>query len=82
MFGEVPVPRVALLVGARILQRFELEPFRRKANPGAVGQQTLTIGRNQVRHWAAEPDVPVEPQAAFHRVDHPIAAAFELREGR
>jgi hypothetical protein len=33
-----------------------------------------------VRHGAAEPDVPMQPQSAIHRVDHPIAPRSELLE--
>ena len=51
----------------------------------AVAQQALTVGRHEVRHRPPLPDVAVQPEAAVHRVDHPLAARAKLsirRTGR
>ncbi len=41
---EIPVPRIGSLAGARILQRFELEPVGGEPDGAAVVQQALSIG--------------------------------------
>ena len=75
---EVPVPSVASLTRARIAQRFELQATRRNAQGHAVRQQPLAIGTHQMHHGSAEPDVPMQPDTAVHRVDHAVAALDEL----
>jgi hypothetical protein len=44
----------------------------------SVLHQSVTIGRHEMRHRAALPNVPVQPQSAVHREDHPIPARDEL----
>jgi hypothetical protein len=68
------VPRVATYARSRILQRLELETGRPEPDRRAESEQSLTIGRHEVRHLAPFPDVAMQPQTAIHRVNHPGAA--------
>lgn len=68
------MPRIATYARSRILQRLELETGLPEADPRAESEQSLTIGRHEVRHLAPFPDVAVQPQTAIHRVNHPRAA--------
>src|SRR6185437_4181820 len=76
--NEVPVPGVAPHTGARVLERFVLEVFRRESCPTTVGQEFLAIGGHQVGHAAPLPDMAVQPEAAVHRVQHSVAPLLEL----
>lgn len=75
---EIPMPRVPAQTAARILERLELEASEGETNGAAVVHQALSIGGDQVRHGATLPYVSVQPQAAFHRVDHPFPPQCEL----
>src|SRR5687767_14746368 len=75
---EVPVPRLAPLTGARILQGLPLQTLVRQAHAAAIGEQQVPVGGHEMSHALAKPHVAVQPEAAFHRVDHSIAAACEL----
>jgi hypothetical protein len=68
------VPRITADAGAGILQWFELQTGRSEPDRRAEAEQSLTVGRDEVRHLAPFPDVAMQPQAAIHRVNHPGAA--------
>jgi len=71
---EIPVPRIAANACPRIFQWLELEAGLPEPDCRAKSEQSLTIGRHEVRHLAPFPDVAVQPQTAIHRVNHPSAA--------
>jgi hypothetical protein len=73
------VPRIAANASAGILQRFELETGFTEPDHRAESKQSLTIGRDEVRHLAPLPDVAVQPETAVHRVYHPVAAGPKLQ---
>jgi CTP:molybdopterin cytidylyltransferase MocA len=75
------MPSILPLARARISQRLELQPRLRQPNGSSVGDQSLAIDRNQVRHRAAVPHVTVQPESAVHRVGHSIPAKHELFPG-
>ena len=79
--AQVPVPRIASLPGAWIAQWLELQARRRQSRFGPVGQQSRAVGGHEVRHGAPLPHVPVQPEPAIHRVNHPFAARCELAIG-
>lgn len=68
------MPGIPSFAGAWILERLELQPLWRKTGVAAVSEQSLSIGRDEVRHWAALPGVSVQPEPAAHGVDHSFAA--------
>jgi hypothetical protein len=68
------VPRIPTYARSRILQRLELETGLPEPDRRAESEQSLTIGRHEVRHLAPFPDMAVQPQPAIHRVNHPSAA--------
>jgi hypothetical protein len=76
------VPRIAAHARAGIFQRFELQAGLTEPDRHAESEQSLTIGRDEVRHLAPFPDVAVQPQTAIHRVNHPVAAGakFSIRQ--
>jgi hypothetical protein len=75
---EIPVPRIAANACPRIFQWLELEAGLPEPDCRAKSEQSLTIGRHEVRHLAPFPDVAVQPQAAIHCVNHPGAAGPKL----
>jgi hypothetical protein len=79
--NEIPVPRFATLARAWILERFVLQASKGKTHRASIFDQALAIGGDQVRHGATLPDMAMEPQAAIHRVDHPLSATRELAVG-
>jgi hypothetical protein len=72
------MPRVASDARARILQRLELKPTRRETDARSIGEQALSVRRHEVSHRTPFPDVTVEPEAAVHGMDHPLATQREL----
>jgi hypothetical protein len=72
------VPRIAAGARPRILQWLELEAGLPEPDCRAKSEQSLTIGRHEVRHLAPFPDVAVQPQAAIHRVNHPGTAGAKF----
>src|SRR5690242_6424824 len=56
---EIPVPRIASDARPRILQWLELEAGLPEPDGRAKSEQSLTIGRHEVRHLAPFPDVAV-----------------------
>lgn len=75
---EIPMPRVPSITGARILQWLVLKSGGGKPHAATVLEQQLAVGRHQVRHEAASPDVPVHPEPAVHGEDHSLSAKHEL----
>lgn len=67
---EIPVPGISANTGARILERLVLETLRREANLSAIGKQTQSIDRDQMRHWLPPVYMPVQPKAAVHGERH------------
>ena len=76
------MPRVATLPGARILERLELQASGGQSRFRPVGEQERTVGGYQVRHRPPFPEMPVQPEAAVHGVDHPLASRRELAVNR
>jgi hypothetical protein len=76
--NEIPMPRVPAYAGAGILEGLELKASEGETNGATVMHQAPSIGGDQVRHGATLPYVSVQPQAAFHRVDHPFPPQCEL----
>jgi len=72
------MPRIAPNARAGIFQRFELETGFPESDRRAESKQSLTIGRDEVRHLAPFPDVAAQPQTAIHRVNHPGSAGPKL----
>jgi hypothetical protein len=72
------VPGIATDARARILERFELQSVGRDSNSTAVGEETLSIGRDEMREGAPVPDVTVKPKTAIHCVDHAFSTRSEL----
>jgi hypothetical protein len=50
-----------------------LQAVGREADSDAVREEQIAIGADQMRHRRLEPDVTVQPEAAVHRVTHPLA---------
>src|SRR6185437_11758122 len=75
---QVPVPRIALHAGARVLEWFVLEVFRLKPGSAPIGQELLAIGGDQVRHRAPLPDMAVQPESTVHRVQHAVQLFLEF----
>jgi hypothetical protein len=76
--NEIPMPRITSSSSARVLERLVLEAGDWKTHRAAIFDETLAVGRNEVGHCTASPDVAMEPQTATHRVDHPLAPEREL----
>jgi hypothetical protein len=55
------MPRIAADPRAGILQRLELETALPEPDRLAESEQSLSIGRDEVRHLAPFPDVAVQP---------------------
>lgn len=72
------MPGVAPNTGAGVLQWLVLQPFRWNANGLPILEQAPPVRRDEMCHGPPEPDMAMEPQAALHGVDHPIASAREL----
>src|SRR5688572_25365819 len=72
------MPGLDAHAGARVLQRFVLQPRSRKADPRAICEQLLLVRRYEVCHWTPAPNMPMHPEAAIHRVDHPFTTRGEL----
>lgn len=72
------MPGLAAFAGAWILERLFLESLVRQPGPAPPREQAFAVRGDKVRHASAEPDVAVEPEAAVHRVDHPVATSREF----
>lgn len=72
------MPGFAPLRRARILEGMMLQASRGNADTLPPNEQSLAVRRHKVRHRPSEPHVPMQPQAAVHRMHHAVAAAREL----
>jgi len=72
------MPGIATHPGTRILERLELKSFGRNSDAASVGEEALSVSRNEMRERPTLPHVPMEPEAAIHGVDHSVAARAEL----
>lgn len=72
------MPGVATDAGTRVLERLELESFGGNADSASVGEEALSVGRDEVRQEPSLPHVAMEPEAAIHGVDHSVATGVEL----
>ena len=72
------MPRITTHTVARILEWVMLQAFIPHADPTTPGEQEVSIGRNEVREMAPEPEVAMEPETTTHGVDHPRPAIGEL----
>lgn len=72
------MPRIPSDRVARILEGMELQAILRKTNASAPLEQTVAIGGDEMGEASAEPEVAVQPEAAAHRVDHPLTSVVEL----
>jgi len=72
------MPRVPSHLIAWIAKRLELEALRIEADGAPVGDEQVAIIRDEMRHRPSHPDVAVQPEAAGHRVHHPVTAVLEL----
>ncbi len=81
MTAEIPVPSLASGSRARILERFVLKPFGRKSGDSTIREQQIAVGGDEVRHLAPLPDMPMEPEATIHGVDHSLASRSEFAKG-
>jgi hypothetical protein len=70
--GRTAFPR------SRVTQRFPLQSLVRQAGTPTVGEEVFAVRGYEMGHGPPEPDVPVQPQPAVHRVDHAVAAAGEF----
>ena len=72
------MPRRASRARAGILEWLVLKPFRCEADLSSVGEKKSAIGGDEVRQRPAFPGVTMEPEAAIHGVDHPVAPRSKL----
>lgn len=72
------MPCIAPYARARVLQRLELQPIGGNANSSAIREETLAIGRYQMRHGAPLPHMSMEPEAAIHGVNHSLSPRPKL----
>jgi hypothetical protein len=75
------MPRVTSHAGTWILEWFVLEAGHWKSHGASIFDQTLSIGGDEVCHWATPPEMAMEPQAATHRVNHPLTSQRKLTIG-
>lgn len=74
------MPRIAALAGAWVLQRLVLESIARQAELASDCDERLTVGGDEMRHRMPAIAVPVQPESAIHRVDHPVTTPREFAE--
>ena len=78
---EIPMPGIASNTRAWILESLVLKPCARETHSAAIFDQERAIRGNEVGHRPSLPNVSMEPQAAFHRMDHPFTSKCELTIG-
>lgn len=80
------MPGIAAHAIARIPERVVLQPLLGEPDARAPGEEPRPVRRDEMREPATEPEMPVQPESAAHRVDHAIATTRELapfeEEGR
>jgi len=72
------MPRGHASPGARILERFVLQPRRMEPKGAAQLEQAFLVGTHQVRHRLFADFMVMKPHAAVEGEAHPLAAACEL----
>jgi hypothetical protein len=72
------MPGFAALTSAWIPERLSLQTLVRQPDAAPIRKQSSAIGGHQVSHRPAKPDVTMEPQTAFHRVNHAVATPGEF----
>jgi hypothetical protein len=72
------MPGVPTDPGTRILERLELKSLGRNSDAASVGEESLSISRDKVRETSSLPDMPMEPEATIHGVDHSVATRAEF----
>ena len=72
------MPGITTDAGARILEGLELKSLGRYSGAASVGEESLPVRGNQVRQRPSLPHMPMEPEAAIHGKDHPIAPRPEF----
>jgi len=75
------MPCITSNAGARILEWFVLQSSERQTYSTTVVDQALATAGDEVRHGTSFPNMPVKPQPAVHRVDHPLASKCEFAIG-
>ena len=73
------MPGIATEARSWILEGLELEAVFRESQQFPEFQQARTIRRHDMRHSASVPYVPVQPDSAVERVDHPVATTGKLQ---
>ena len=76
------MPRRRAHAGARILERFVLQPCRMQPKGAAYLEEALPVGAHQMGHRLVADLVVMKPHAAVEGEAHPLAAACELLIGR
>lgn len=72
------MPRVAAHAGPGVLEGLELESRQRETGASPILEQQPSVRRDEMGHWSSLPDVPMEPEASIHRMNHPLAPRCEL----
>ena len=72
------MPCLAVRAGSGILERLVLQASFGQADAASVCEESLAIGGDEMRHRTPFPDVAVQPQAAIHRMQHPVSSLLEL----
>ena len=72
------MPRIATDTVAGILERVILQSVDGNPNAERPGDEAVAVARHQVREPLAQPEVPMEPKASAHGVNHPVAPLAEL----
>src|SRR3954470_4124027 len=74
------MPGIATDPGTWILERLELKSLGRNSSAASVGEEALSVSRDEMRESPSLPHVAMEPEAAIHGVDHSVAARAEFAE--
>lgn len=72
------MPGIAALAAARILERVILQSLGGNADARTPREETGAVRGHEMGHPSPEPNVPMQPETAVHRVDHSVAASGEL----
>ena len=67
------MPRVTMDARTGVLERLVLQPIGGDADRSPICEQSLAIGRDEVRESASLPNVPVQPEPTVHGEDHSVA---------
>ena len=72
------MPGIASNPGARIFERLVLKSLGGNSDEASVGEESLSVGRDEMREGPPLPCVAMEPKATVHGVDHSLAAEAEF----